>query len=294
VSSRANRRAQRGSSRSRRTPAKPVSSGPNIPWIPIAVVVGVLAVVGVIGYLVWQSGQAESDRNEEAQRAEADSSPELPGVWVDLPTIYGAPYDDDAGHVQRDVDYASDCATPSDAATPDDETPDGETPDGETPDAPTAGATATPGATGTATTDGAGEEVCNTNPPVGGPHWGSGSCGDDPSSAPSFCGPAQWGIYLEPWEPEVVVHNMEHGGLVVWYNTTDQDVIDDLSDLVGDKLDPSVGDLIVMMPYPDMEEETIALTGWSRIDKFPVSEYTRERAETFIDAHDRRFNPEMF
>lgn len=131
----------------------------------------------------------------------------------------------------------------------------------------------------------------NSNPPAGGPHW-SGPCGDLPSEAPQSCGPAPWGIYREPWEPETLVHNMEHGGAVVWYNTTDQAVIDDLEALVVDRLND--GELLVMAPYEDMEEGHIALTSWARIDKFPVEDYSRERVEDFIDAHVRRFNPESF
>ena len=56
----------------------------------------------------------------------------------------------------------------------------------------------------------------------------------------------------------------------------------------------TIKDALVMTPYPGMEAEHIAITGWSRIDKFPVEEYTRERVEEFIDAHERRFNPEGF
>jgi len=41
-----------------------------------------------------------------------------------------------------------------------------------------------------------------------------------------------------------------------------------------------------------MEEDTIALTAWTRLDKFPVSEYTRERIETFEEELNCRFNPE--
>jgi len=52
------------------------------------------------------------------------------------------------------------------------------------------------------------------------------------------------------------------------------------------------GKILAMAPYPDMEQDTIALTGWGRIDKFPVSEYTKDRVEDFIDAHLCRFNPE--
>lgn len=131
------------------------------------------------------------------------------------------------------------------------------------------------------------EAAGNTNPPAGGPHW-SGGCGTSPLEAPPFCGPAPWGIYRDPWHAETLVHNMEHGGMVVWYNTTDQAVIEDLEDFVKN-LFP-----VVMAPYPDMEPETIALTTWARIDKFPVSEYSRERLQAFEEANNCRFDPEDF
>ena len=47
-----------------------------------------------------------------------------------------------------------------------------------------------------------------------------------------------------------------------------------------------------MAPYPQMEAEMIAVTSWSRRDKFPVSDYTKERVEHFIDVNLCRFNPE--
>ena len=131
----------------------------------------------------------------------------------------------------------------------------------------------------------------NSSPPAGGPHWGSGACGTDPPTAPPFCGPAPWGVFTDPWAAESLVHSMEHGGLVIWYNTADEDVIDDLKDVVIERI---TRDLIVMTPYSGMEAEHIAITGWSRLDKFPVEEYTRERIEEFIEAHARRFNPEGF
>lgn len=130
----------------------------------------------------------------------------------------------------------------------------------------------------------------NTNPPAGGAHWGRSACTQDPDDAPPFCGPAPWGVYRKPWEPETVVHNMEHGGVVLWYNTTDQSIIDELEDLVEDRLDGN--ELLVLMPYFEMEEEHIALTAWARLDKYPVSEYSKDRVEEFIDAFKCRFNPE--
>jgi hypothetical protein len=43
-----------------------------------------------------------------------------------------------------------------------------------------------------------------------------------------------------------------------------------------------------------MEPNTIALTSWTRLDKFPVSEFNRNRVSTFIEEHNKRFNPEGF
>lgn len=128
-------------------------------------------------------------------------------------------------------------------------------------------------------------------PPAGGPHWGSSACGNDPTVAPAFCGPAPWGIFTDPWAAATLVHNMEHGGVVIWYNTTDQAVIDDLTDLVFEHIERR---LIVLAPYPDMEEGFVAITSWSRRLLMPAGEYDRDLFAEFIDVHERRFNPESF
>ena len=237
--SRQKRRASLGASR--RTPVKASDvGGPNIPWTPIVVIFGLAAVVGLVGYLIWQVSQPAGEGSGVA--AEANDDPNLPGEWVDLPSIYGGPYSATAPHVSRDVDYEAD--------------------QGELP-------------------------------PVGGPHWGTaGACPPDPETAPIYCGPVPWGIFDEPWPMASVVHNMEHAGVILWYNTTDEALIDEMAELIERRLNR--GDLLVMLPLPEMEEETIALTGWSRREKFPVSEYTEDRVNEFIDKHDRRFNPEDF
>ena len=128
-------------------------------------------------------------------------------------------------------------------------------------------------------------------PPAGGRHW-AGRCADDPEDSPPFCGPAPWGVYRTPWDAETLVHNMEHAGTILWYNTTDQGLIEELEDLIEGRL--KRGELLVMAPYPDIEEEHIALTAWSRRDLFPVSDYSRARVEEFLNVHERRFNPEGF
>ena len=132
------------------------------------------------------------------------------------------------------------------------------------------------------------DAVGNSNPPAGGPHW-SGGCPRDPTEAEE-CGPAPWGIYRDPWPAETVVHNMEHGGTVIWYNTTDQAVIDDLEDYVGGNSDK----LLVLTPYPEMEAEHVAITIWSRIDLIAVGEYSREFIDDFMDDWYCHWDPEGF
>ncbi len=127
-------------------------------------------------------------------------------------------------------------------------------------------------------------------PPAGGPHWGSSACGQDPASAPPFCGPVPWGIYRQPWPAESLGHNIEHAGVVVWYNTTNQQIIAELEADITARLKKN--QLLVLVPFPDLEKETIAVTAWSRRDKFPVSEYTQARVDKFIDVFKCRFNPE--
>jgi len=132
----------------------------------------------------------------------------------------------------------------------------------------------------------------NTIPPAGGSHWGSAACGSSPPDSPPLCGPVPWGVYSAEWDAESLVHSMEHGGVIIWFNTTERDIVDELETLVTTRL--NTGDLLVMAPYLEMEDGFIALTSWSRIDKFPVADYSPQRVVSFLDAHVRRFNPEGF
>lgn len=128
----------------------------------------------------------------------------------------------------------------------------------------------------------------NTNPPAGGPMWGSSGCTDSADTSPDFCGPAPWGFFTTPWSAETVNHNLEHSGVAAWYNTSDQEIIDDLREFA---LDNRRGFLVVS-PFPDMEEETVVIVSWSRRLVMPVSEYDRDQLQEFFDVHECRFNPE--
>lgn len=127
-------------------------------------------------------------------------------------------------------------------------------------------------------------------PPTGGPHWGSGRCSTDLDSSTAFCGPVPEGFYREPWDAESLIHNMEHTGIVVWFNTTDQEILDDLLEFAED----NNRRFLVVSSYPDMEEETVAITGWSRRLIMSVDDYDRDQLQDFLDVHECRFDPEGF
>lgn len=267
MSSRVTRRAQRGSARSRRTPVRPQGGAGRfrVPWIPIVVVVGVVAVVGVIAYLILQSGKSATDQFARAQELECrltaagaceDPDPGLPGQWVNLPEAFA---------------------------------------DGST--LAHYGASSGPTTNGhvTSNVDYSKEVTANAPnglPPTGGAHWGQGTCGDTPANAPAFCGPVPWGAYRDPWPAEATVHNMEHGGVVVWYNSTDTSVRDQLEEWVIDE--GNRGGFVVLTPYSDIPKDTIALTAWARRDVFPVSDLTEKRVKDFIVKLNCHFNPEGF
>jgi hypothetical protein len=127
---------------------------------------------------------------------------------------------------------------------------------------------------------------------VGGDHWGASACPKTAAEAPAYCGPVTWGIYRDPnaWPASSLVHNMEHSGVVIWYNSSDTKVRDQIEKIATSEL--KSGKLVVMTPYPDIAKDTIALTAWSRRDVFPVSELTDKRVKDFIEKLSCRFNPE--
>jgi hypothetical protein len=123
----------------------------------------------------------------------------------------------------------------------------------------------------------------NSNPPTSGIH--------NPQ-------PAAFKIYENAIPRENLVHSMEHGGVIVWYNTENQDVINQLKSVVQGELDRRK--IVVMSKYTDMEPDTIALTAWTRLDKFSVSDFNSDpskykgEVKTFIDKLSKHFNPEGF
>ncbi len=102
----------------------------------------------------------------------------------------------------------------------------------------------------------------NSTPPTSGPHWPL---------------PARWGVHSEPLPNERQVHNLEHGGVTIQYNTQDQTLIDNLKTLAqAQRAFPSC---LIVAPYPTMEQP-IALTAWGVI--LTLDQFDKKQIEEFV------------
>lgn len=100
-----------------------------------------------------------------------------------------------------------------------------------------------------------------------------------PTSGPHLPVIARWGVHPEPISNELQVHNLEEGGVLVQYNCP-QGCPDLLSKLRAIVL--RYDTQVILAPYPGMDSR-IALTAWSRIDRF--DEFDEKRIVRFIQAY---------
>jgi hypothetical protein len=115
-------------------------------------------------------------------------------------------------------------------------------------------------------------DLYNSNPPTSGPHASV---------------PASWGVSDTPVPKETAVHNMEHAGVVVWYNCAAGQAplstaeCAQLRNGLASVVQPAVagGRYVLMTPYADMDYR-IALTAWQYMDTF--DELDTARVEAFI------------
>lgn len=115
-------------------------------------------------------------------------------------------------------------------------------------------------------TAGAAHAAYNSNPPTSGPHLPD---------------PARWGIYDQPIPDETLVHNLEHGGIVIGWNCPAgcPDLVAQLKALAG-----QYRSKVVLAPRPDpTQPNRMTLTAWRWLDAF--DEYDDARIRAFIAAH---------
>lgn len=116
----------------------------------------------------------------------------------------------------------------------------------------------------------------NSNPPTSGPHYSQ---------------PARAGFYDDPVPAGNLIHSMEHGYVIIWYNC------DGLLDTACGELKVRIQKImederrgkLIAVPWDSMET-TIALTAWTKIDRLDIFDDTRIRA--FIAAFRSKAGPE--
>ena len=112
-------------------------------------------------------------------------------------------------------------------------------------------------------------------PPTSGRHWDRwASCG----------------FYTEPVPDERIVHNMEHGNIIVSYNLTDPAAIDALK-AAYEAIDLTTA-WGVARPYDGIAEGAVALTTWGVVDG-PMVGVDAARIERFFDAYAGKLGPEF-
>ena len=113
-----------------------------------------------------------------------------------------------------------------------------------------------------------GEKVkYNSNPPTSGSHYAVA---------------AEWGIYNIAPVDERLVHNLEHGGIVISYNP---------EEIKGEELEQlraqvrklsTINPRVILTPRQKLES-AIALTAWGYLQK--LDKYDPTAVKTFYDAH---------
>ena len=100
---------------------------------------------------------------------------------------------------------------------------------------------------------------------------------DPPTSGPHLPYIAPWGVHTRPIPPPLQVHNLEDGGVMVQYNCTCPELIEQLRGVVS-----RYEKFVILAPYPEMKSR-IALTAWTRLDR--LEEFDEKRIVRFIDSY---------
>lgn len=114
----------------------------------------------------------------------------------------------------------------------------------------------------------------NTIPPTSGDHWDWW---------------ARCGFYADGLPDERIVHNLEHGNIIVSYNLATDAEVDQLREFMDNfELAPSWA---VTRFYDKIPEGTVALSAWGVLDK--MQGVDEERIETFFRHYAGTLGPEF-
>ena len=114
----------------------------------------------------------------------------------------------------------------------------------------------------------------STVPPTSGRHW----------DAWAACG-----FYDYALPDELLVHNLEHGNIIISHNLPDAAQIAALRAAVADI--PLASDFAIIRPYPALPEGMVALTAWGALDRMPG--VNPQRIARFFDQYPGTAGPEF-
>lgn len=100
-----------------------------------------------------------------------------------------------------------------------------------------------------------------------------------PTSGPHAGRWTETGFYTQPQPPTQLVHALEHGNIVIYYDRPGESVTARLKEWAN--AHPRQWEGIVVTPLPGLGEQ-IVLTAWERLLILP--RYDEEKAAAFIDA----------
>ena len=114
----------------------------------------------------------------------------------------------------------------------------------------------------------------NTNPPTSGDHW----------SIQARCG-----FYEDGLDDERIVHNLEHGIIVVSYNLETQEEVDKLREAVESI--PLYGAWGLTRHYDKLPVGTVAAAAWGVLDT--MQGIDRDRLDKFFQTYSGNLGPEV-
>ena len=113
-------------------------------------------------------------------------------------------------------------------------------------------------------------------PATSGSHWNTA-----PTTVAPVGAPARWGTYEQVLPDEVLVHNLEHGGIGLHYNCPEQggcpQLVQQLAGLI-----PASHSQFILSPYPNMDTR-IAVTAWR--EHLYLDEFDEQAIRNFIEQY---------
>jgi hypothetical protein len=114
-----------------------------------------------------------------------------------------------------------------------------------------------------------------SRPATSGPHWNVGG----------GVAPVNWGVYTSPVPEPAAVHNLEHGGIVIWYQPllTDPADVTALTDFVEQQIRSAKFKVLLSPWIGDDFGAPIAVTAWDWKLLLDTADIDQVRA--FLDDH---------